>query len=308
MNQLLLRVLKIYLLIPLAVAFLTLDSLGGFGILKLFPSVPEKLLLFNFFFNLPHIIASNLLLIDGEVYSQYGRKISIFFVASILVTLVFHYYFKTDVFIYLHSLWTLKHVIMQQFNLSHAYGMKKSVLTHVWKWLGVFAGLIVYWDIYDFYDFQKMLPFSSVASASLVLLFALTSVYLLISHRRDKSSLYIFANSSLILVSFIFYKLGAGFISVLLIRVIHDCTGFIFYQALNEGKFKAGKSSRFYAVMTNNFGSIIGTVLPPILIVVFFFSLPFRKEVISLLMVLSLMHYFSEGFTWKTESPYRKYF
>jgi hypothetical protein len=301
------KVLKVYFLVPLALVVVFLDFFLDFNLIYFLPKVPENILFFNFFFNIPHIVASNLLLLSSEVQAQYGRKIRIAFILSTLVTLVFHYHYRFQAFLYLHSLWTLKHVIMQQFNLSHAYGLEKTLKVLLWKLLGVLLGIIIYWEIYDLYNLKNKYFSLPLLLNILCVLFCAVSVGLFVKYRNHSGSKYIFANSFLILTGYFLYLIGFGFISVLIIRVIHDCTSFIFYGSVYNGKLQSESASRYLKILFKYLGLKVTTLLPPVLLSVFILLLPWKAEAYSFLMILSLMHYYSEGFTWKSGSVIRNY-
>lgn len=299
-------VIRFYFLVPLCFLFVCLDSWFNLGLTASLPKVPEAWLAFNFFFNLPHIVESNILLLDREIYESYGKKLSLALFLAIAMTLVFHYSFKWEVFLYIHSLWTLKHVVMQQFNLSHGAGVQRAFLTNLWKFFGMVVGVIIYWDIYDMFAWKLGPIHLDVLNLS-ALVFTLVSCGMYFSYRKMKGRDLVIGNSLLIFCGFVMYKMGAGFFSVLLIRVIHDCTGFVYYYRLNKGRREFGKSANWYMALSKYSSDFFATIIVPILIVILLVSLPMRDEVRAIFMVLSIMHYFSEGFTWKKESPYRKY-
>lgn len=299
-------ILRFYLLIPLCLILVFIDLWFQFGIVNSLPRVPEAWLAFNFFFNLPHIVESNILLIDKEIFDSYGKKLSIALIMAIIVTFVFHYSLKWESFLYIHSLWTLKHVVMQQFNLSHGVGVRRSILTNAWKVFGMVLGVIIYWDIYDMFAWKLGPIHLNILNFS-ALIFALISIGMYLNYRKGQGRDLVIGNSFLMLGGFIMYKMGAGFFAVLLIRVIHDSTGFVYYYRLNKGRREAGRSPVWYETLSSYTSDFFATIIIPILVVVTLIMLPIRPEVRAIFMVLSIMHYFSEGFTWKQDSPYRKY-
>lgn len=295
-----------YILVPLCLLIVMMDHFYHLGIVSSLPKVPEAWLAFNFLFNLPHIVESNILLCDKEVFQTYKTKLVTALSLSVLATLIFHYYLRWEVFLYIHSFWTLKHVVLQQFNLSHATGVKKNNLALLWKILGMLVGIIIYWDIYEMFSW-KIGEYHLNALNLFAILFLITSFLMYSVYKKSEARVMVLANSLLFFGGYVMYKLGAGFFSVLLIRVIHDCTGFVYYTALNRGRTKAHRSPKWYVSLSSLITHVGATVLVPVCIVILLIALPFKAEVRSVFMVLSIMHYFTEGFTWKQGSPYRNY-
>lgn len=299
-------VTKMYISIPVTFLLVSIDWLSGSHVVNALPHVPEAWLLFNFFFNLLHIVESNILLLDKEVLNVYGTRLGYALLLGSIATLLLNYKLKWEVFLYLHTLWALKHIVLQQFNLSYGVGVKRTWLPLVWKVIGVICGVAVYWDVYDMFSL-KFNETHRYLLNYLFYIFIFISGMMMWTYKKTKSFPIVLGNSSLIIFGYLMYKMGAGFFSALLFRVIHDCTGFIYYHALNKGRRNAGVSPQWYNWLSKWITDWGVTLLLPLLIVGIIFALPFRPEAKAFVIIISILHHYSESFTWKKDSPYRKY-
>ena len=126
------------------------------------------------------------------------------------------------------------------------------------------------------------------------------------------------------LSSFYLYQQQYYFLAILVPRLVHDATAYTFYVTHDYNRHHA---------KPHNFMYRIGRLFHiPLLIVLplssfalafalqaygddfishlsdFFFGVSIHKVItLGLLGYLALMHYYTEAFTWKNDSPYRRY-
>jgi len=135
---------------------------------------------------------------------------------------------------------------------------------------------------------------------------------------------FIWANSLLIISSFYFYVQEYYFLAILIPRLVHDATAYIFYVTHDVNKHGESPQNFIYRwakkVKINVFIvlPLLSFALTYVLqvygdqwvnaITRFFFDMEIRKAIsLGLIGYFSLMHYYTEAFTWKHGSPYRQY-
>lgn len=273
---------------------------SGFDWKEILGKVPEKYLWFNLVFNLPHIAGSNVLIVDRSIWRKHTRALSL----ALLMALAFAaisqvYYIKW--FLWVHSVWTVKHVVFQQFNLV-------SKINHFWshtmKWSAFVIVLLIYWQVYDL----SLIPLNYslfIQNSSIVFL---ASVLFTFKSLKDEYSRKIFfGNAVLILGGVWLHYLGASFFSVLAVRMVHDMTAFRYYVSAVQGRFRQGLNPLWMKFCSTAFSTtvlylFIVMSITPIII----FSLD-KKIAGMIFMCMSIMHYYSEGFLWKKSGSLRNY-
>ncbi len=135
---------------------------------------------------------------------------------------------------------------------------------------------------------------------------------------------FLWANTMLIVSSFYFYTQEYYFLSILIPRLVHDSTAYVFYVTHDYNKHHQSPQNLIYkyAARCNLHVFLVLPLLSFILtyllqaygdelinmITRFFFEMEIRKAVtLGVVGYLSLMHYYTEGFTWKAGSPMRRY-
>ncbi len=279
----------------------------GWETLSYLPEAPEYWPLFNFIFNTPHVVASTLLITGSDSWKEYKLK----FIGSVilfsLITFFLFYKMNWTYFLTIYSVLTLKHVILQQFNLSHMFGIKKNILTLSWKIIGLMTALFIYWKVYktNVWALDNLNQFLILC----ILIFSTLSIALFTKYEGSHAKKIIFANTMMVLLSYFAFVMGGEFFSVLCIRAVHDVTGFVHYVDVFKARREHGTSPSWYEFLYRIFKSDwMATLCAPILVVSLILTLiPHGPERMSLLMVLSLLHYYTESFTWKSDGVYRKY-
>jgi hypothetical protein len=128
----------------------------------------------------------------------------------------------------------------------------------------------------------------------------------------------------LILSSFYLYAQQYYFLAILVPRLVHDVTAYIFYVTHDYNKHHQQPRNALYRLSKACQLPIV-VVLPALSFALafvlqaygdfwvsqlteFFFGVEIRKVItIGLIGYLGLMHYYTESFTWKQDSPYRQF-
>ena len=135
---------------------------------------------------------------------------------------------------------------------------------------------------------------------------------------------FLWANVLLVVSSFYFYNQQYYFLAILVPRLVHDVTAYIFYVTHDVNKHQRQPQNAIYRCATYYRLPIIAVLS------VLSFSLAFvlqaygdntvslitrylfdveidKAATLGLLGYLALMHYYTEAFTWKQDSPYRQF-
>jgi len=319
--------LGLYSIIPLCLALQMADA--GFlqGFLKEhLPDKPTHFLLFQILFGTPHIIASTLVLVSNTDYLKYYRRNLI--IMSTAIAIVFGVgglFIPYQVFYVLVAAWTVYHVLKQQHGVARGVCRLPSWAFYLLLWLSVAAGLFVYIGIFlkNSLDAQQTEWIKQIAGALCVGL-VLSAVYSQRYVTTVFGKWFLWSNIFLVLSSYYLYLQQYYFLAILAPRLVHDATAYIFYVTHDYNRHHLHPQNFLYRYAARCHVHIF-IVLPVCsfalafvlqaygddlvkVITEFFFGVGIRKAItLGLLGYLALMHYYTESFTWKQDSPYRRY-
>ncbi len=319
--------LALYLIIPLCIVLQLSDTTLFSGtLLNYLPNSPSHFLLFQVLFGTPHIIASTLLLTTNKDYFSFYQKKIIFMTLAIalffsIANQVLSYY---TLYIMVSS-WTVYHVLKQQLGVGRALYKLPDWLFYILLWLSISSGIGIYMGIFlkDTLSLMQAQWLKYIA-ASLVICLLLTTVLCQRYVNNRMGTLFLWANSSLIFASFYFYSQEYYFFAILIPRLIHDATAYIFYVVHDVNKHASQPQNWLYRyahkIKLNTFIvlPLLSFLLTYLLHVYgdqwvnslgqFFFDIDIKKAIsLGLIGYFSLMHYYTEAFTWKHGSPYRQH-
>lgn len=319
--------LALYAIIPLCLLLQLSDSLILEGaLLKYLPSSPSHFLLFQVLFGTPHILASTVLLTTNKDYFSFYQKKIIMMTLAIMVFFALASQLLSYYVLYIMvASWTVYHVLKQQHGVGRAIYHLPGWAFYLLLWLSITAGISVYIGIFlkDTLTVQHAEWVKQLAAGLVVSLFF--STILCQSYVKTRfGSLFMWANSLLIISSFYFYVQEYYFLAILIPRLVHDATAYIFYVTHDVNKHGEQPQNFLYRwaykVKLNVFVvlPLVSFVLTYVLqvygdqwvntITQFFFGIEIRKAItLGLIGYFSLMHYYTEAFTWKQGSPYRQY-
>lgn len=320
-------ILGLYSVIPLCFLLYLVDVfLWGNTLKSLLPSSPSHFLLFQILFGTPHIIASAILLTSNKEYLQFFKpKLIMMTVLIILVFGIGSLFIPYKVLYIATACWTVYHVFKQQHGIGKAVCRLPSWAFYWMLWLSVMAGIFIYMGIFlkdslepVHADWIKLI--TSVLAMGLVLSSILCQRY--VTTRFGKY--FLWANTLLIVSSFYFYIQHYYFLAILIPRLVHDATAYVFYVTHDYNKHYENPQNRLYQY-AKRCNLHVFLVLPLLSFVLtwllqaygneavniitrFFFSTDIYKAItLGLIGYLSLMHYYTEAFAWQANSPLRRY-
>ncbi len=319
--------LALYAIIPLCLALQVIDANFWQGYLQShLPSSPNHFIVFQILFGTPHIIASALVLTTNRDYLQnYSRKLLLMTLAIAIVFGLGSLFIPYKVFYVLVAAWTVYHVIKQQHGVARSVCRLPNWAFYVLLWLSVGAGLIIYVGIFlkNSLDVQQTLWIKQSAE----LLCISVILFGFYCHRYVSSlfgKVFLWANIFLVLSSFYLYLQQYYFLAILVPRLVHDATAYTFYVTHDYNRHHNQPSNFMYRYAENCHIPLL-IILPVCSFALAFVLQAYGDDIISslseflfgvsihkaitlgLLGYLALMHYYTEAFTWKNDSPYRRY-
>ena len=319
--------LAIYAIIPICLALQIIDSWLWNEYLKgALPSSPNHFIFFHILLGTPHIIASAVLLSSNTEYMQtYKVRIITMTLALAVIFGIGSQFLPYRVLYIGVASWTVLHVLKQQHGI--AMGVCRLQPWQFWSQLllSVAAGILVYIGIFMK---NSLLPEQVALIIQITwVLSALLLVSTVICHRTVPTlfgKTFLWANAALIFASFYLFAQQYYFLAILVPRLVHDTTAFIFYVAHDYNRHHHKPRNFIYRAARKMRLSIF-VVLPLIafalafglqqygdyyfnMMTQFLFGVEVRKAItLVVLGYLSLMHYYTESFTWKGASPYRRF-
>ena len=319
--------LAIYAIIPLCLLLQVLDSTVWGGYLKAtLPSSPNHFIFFNVLLGIPHILASAIVLTSNTEYMQ-TYKVRILTMTLVLAVVfgIGSQFLPYRMFYIGVASWTVSHVLKQQHGI--AMGVCRLQPWQFWSQLllSVAAGILVYIGIFMK---NSLLPDQVLLIKQVALILsALLLISTLICHRTVPTlfgKTFLWANASLVFASFYLFVEQYYFLAILVPRLVHDTTAYIFYVSHDYNRHHSKPRNFIYRAARKMRISIF-VVLPLISfglafvlqqygdyyfnsMMQFLFGVEVRKAItLVVLGYLSLMHYYTESFTWKGGSPYRRF-
>lgn len=319
--------LGLYAIIPACLLLKLFDSWFWHDYLQYnLPSSPCHFILFQIMFGTPHIIASAIVLVSNTEYLNHYKRHVILMTLAISVA-----YFVGNLFIPYRALyvivasWTVYHVLKQQHGIARGICRLPDRDYNVVLWLSVAAGLCVYIGIF----LRQGLTADQTGWLKVVatlLCLALTVSTIKAQHHVHTSfgRWFLWSNVLLVLSSFYLYVQQYYFLAILVPRFVHDATAYVFYVSHDYNKHHAQPKNFIYRY-AERCGVHVFVVLPVISFVLafvlqaygdtvvnaitqLFFGTEFYRVItVGLLGYLALMHYYTEAFTWKGNSPYRQF-
>lgn len=319
--------LGLYAIIPLCLLLQVFDGWFWQGFLKAsLPSSPNHFLLFQILFGTPHILASTLLLATNAEYVQrYQRNLLVMTAAIAVFFGVGSLFIPYRVFYVLVAGWTVFHVLKQQHGIGRGVCRLPSWAFYYLLCVSVAAGLLIYIGIFlkNSLEPSQVLLIKESAGVLCALLFV-SALYIQKLVPTAFGKWFLWANIFLVLSSYYLYMQQYYFLAILVPRLVHDATAYIFYVTHDYNKHHQTPQNGFYRVaarchlpllmalplcsfvlafVLQAYGDYWVSVLTEYL-----FGVEIRKAVtLGLLGYFALMHYYTEAFTWKQDSPYRRF-
>ena len=319
--------LGLYSIIPLCLLLQLFDDWFWHGVLKEnLPTRPTHFLLFQILFGTPHILASTIVLVSNTEYLKfYQRNILLMTAAIAIVFGMGSLFIPYQVFYVLVAAWTVYHVLKQQHGVARGVCRLPPWAFYLLLWLSVIAGLVVYIGIFlkNSLDAQQTEWIKQIAGwlcAGLILSTLYCQRYVTTAFGKW----FLWSNTFLVISSFYLYLQQYYFLAILAPRLVHDATAYLFYVTHDYNRHHNHPQNFIYRY-AERWNLNIFIVLPVCsfalafvlqaygdnmvsVITEFFFGVDIRKAItLGLLGYLALMHYYTEAFTWKQDSPYRRF-
>ncbi len=320
-------ILGLYSIIPICFAIYLADIFIWDNYLKsILPSSPAHFILFQILFGTPHIIASAILLTSNQEYLQFFKWKLIGMTTFIIVFFGFGSLFIPYKALYLISVcWTVYHVFKQQHGIGKGVCRLPGWAFYTLLWLSVTAGIFIYIGIFlkNSLDVQQVVWVKMIA-ATLTMGLILSSILCQRCVSTSFGKYFLWSNTMLIVSSFYFYIQQYYFLAILIPRLVHDATAYVFYVTHDYNKhhqipqnklYKYAKRCNLHVFVVLPLLSFALTYLLQaygdewvnIITQLFFGTEIYKAITLGLIGYLSLMHYYTEAFTWQGGSPLRKY-
>lgn len=320
-------ILALYLIVPLCLLLQLFDGwFWQYFLKENLPSNTGHFLLYQILFGTPHIVASAIVLCSNKDYfNLYKPRI---FRMTLVLALIFgagSLYLPYYVLYVAVAAWTVLHVLKQQFGLARGICRLPGAHFHVLLGLSVVAGLLVYIGIFlNARLSPEQAGWIKIVAANLCVLLTLATWY---CQRRVSTAFgkcFLWSNTLLVLSSFYLFVQQYYFLAILGPRLVHDATAYFCYVTHDYNRHHAEPQNWLYR-QAKNLNVHCFLVLPALSFGLAFalqaygdqvvayisqniFGVEIRKAVtLGLLGYLGLMHYYTESFTWKQDSPYRRY-
>lgn len=290
------------------------------------PSNPQRYFIFQLLFGTPHIIASSVILFtNGEYRRAYRTRLALLTLLIVLFFGVGSLFIPGGFFLALAGALTVLHVLKQQVGIGKGLCRLKGRLYDTWGWALIALGSLLYYPLYSGQQFSPR--GADLLRGSLWALSALAVALALACHPRVKTTkgrLYLWANTLMVIQSVVFYARGYPFLAILGPRLVHDVTAFAFYVAHDVNRHGDEPQNLLYR-MTGKLGLGIFWVCPAVAVLLTYLVTRFADSAARLLIVpalghdipygagvlvagyLALLHYYTEAFTWRQGSPYRRH-
>lgn len=319
--------LALYSIIPLCITLKFFDEYWLQGsLLQSLPTRPENFLFFQILFGTPHIIASAIILTTNRDYMQlYKRRLAVMTLALAAIFGIGGYFLPYKLLYVAVASWTVFHVLKQQHGIARGLCKLPVWAFHILLWLSVFAGIFIYIGIFlkNSLDAQET-AWIQYTAATLCILLAIATLACQRYVPSRFGLLFLWSNTLLVVSSLYLYLYKYYFLAILVPRLVHDATAYIFYITHDYNKHHLKPQNAVYrcaqylklniflvlpllsfslAFVLQAYGDVFFNIMTNALL-----GTEFRRAVtLGVLGYLGLMHYYSEGFTWKSGSPYRKY-
>jgi hypothetical protein len=319
--------LGIYAVLPLCVLAMFLDQLfWGGSLSRALPKNPQRYFLFQLLFGTPHIIASSVILAtNGEYFRAYRMRL---FLLTLLILAFFgggSLFIPNGVFLAVVGVVTVIHVLKQQVGVGKGLCRLPGRLYDTWGLTLVVLGSVLYYPLYS--DRELSAASADLLRGVLWALAALSVVLTLFCHPRIKTTkgrLYLWANTLMVLLSAMFYARGYPFLAILGPRLVHDLTAFTFYVTHDVNRHGAEPRNVLYRA-ASRLGLGIFWVCPAVAVLLTYLIVRFADPLVQFITApvlgyslphsagfllagyLGLLHYYTEAFTWRQGSPYRRH-
>lgn len=288
--------------------FACIDLMSGGVVRGLLPTYPEYFFFYWIFFNFPHIVASHIVVLNPDYVRHYRLHIiagiAVSIVVAVAIPLTLGYVALLTVF----GVLTVNHVLGQQVGLTRMglSAIRKSFF--VWKYAGLVLGNLAYLHIYLKNELTpQQMTLLTVSVPALYVVATASWVLVLKEAKSHEAKKFIYANQILITAILFLSYADYSFFAIVLPRVVHDLCAFQVYWIHDSNRVAAGKQSTLLCPSSWKLSPAAATPLAALIL-----ALPismtyntYYGEIVAI--VITLVHYWNEGFIWKRGSMLRAY-
>jgi len=313
--------LALYLVIPLSLLVVFTDAwlFEGGMVYQRIPTQPEDWPFWTVIFGLPHIIASLITMADREYLNHYRR--SLLWPMLVFAGIASAGYLGPQpvsynlLFVFL-GFYTIYHVLAQQLGLTlMMMGVPPCRSYRLWKWLSIIAGMAIYMNVYgerflgniwlgDISLYTLLTYSAALIGAALVVL----AIRLTARSRHRIGVWYLWGNVALILSTLLIQEVGYALFVILIPRIIHDVTAYMVYVTHDRNRNGEAPVNGLYQLAS--FTRLSPVILLPLMSVgIAYLLTSYQHYVLVSILVLtvSFLHYYFEGFIWRGGNPHRRY-
>jgi hypothetical protein len=219
--------IALYALVPLCGALMLADSfVFQHAVRNRLPVTPNALFGFTAVFVLPHIFASLFTFADSEYLSIYRNQLigAVLGIAALMAALRALGGDALNLVLWATTLW---HVLAQQTGIARVF-MRPGQVQSAWRWTSVsaFTGVGV----------ALFVPVLMKASLALLGLSTVLCVFVVLSATSRAGAWYVAATQALAILAAAGVLSGYTFFAILVPRIVHDVTGFMFYVAHDHNR------------------------------------------------------------------------
>ena len=298
--------LSLFAIVPICLALAGWDRLQGGDLRRHLPSHPDQVIFFTLVFNLPHVVASHLVLFfDREYVLHYQRWIGIAaFLTTVPVIATFLVFGERGGQFLVFGV-TLWHVIGQQAGMAGGLLRTPHWSFPTWKYLLTAGGVLMSLAHPDLRMLGLKTHFwLALVGASLLLPTTMLAIWLTLRSKSGLARSYLWANQLMVLSIALFLAWGYPIFAALTIRVVHDLTALYVYSVHDQNRNRPERKNLLHRLLRP---IPTGAVTVVVAMGVAFLLTKVLPGTLSLLLIglVSGMHYVLEAVTWRSKTPHR---
>ncbi len=291
--------LSIYAVIPAAWAVVLIDLTSLQGNLKqLLPESPQELNWFMVFFVLPHILASQFSFYDREYVSAYRRQLA-YGLPGVIAMVFLLYSLDEHSRRLIYAAVTMWHLIAQQVGIARVLAGEIGEAFVWWKWFTIALFAIGVTDVAG--------PWLNWVGAPLLIITTFLTIRAAAQARRRIGRYYLWATHGMAVSAAVFVAGGYPFFSILVPRVVHDITAWVFYLTHDHNRNLDKVRNTFYRLFAFSHLPVVVIVLALAIGLNVLSGQYLGSLFLPAILTFALFHYYSESFMWKRDSIHRRY-
>lgn len=302
------HLLLLYVAVPIALLVVLIDqiTLNKF-ILFSSPFRPEDWIIWVYVFGMPHVIGGMQMFADKEYLKVYGWKLfRIISLCLVLPPLVSVFIGEQSMFL-IFMMFIVYHTVAQQFGLTLvALKKKPDFFFYVWKWSSIGVGAVLYMMLY-FVPFPIVLSDNGVREPLMLFgkillgIVVLAASIIMWRNRTNRLGMvYVASNAVLIFTECYLFYMHYFFLVVILGRIIHEFTAWPIYIAHDHNRNLVDTKNWIYRLFKNSFApAVISVISAFVLGSVLTFTVSSIPFMASVLVSVSIYHYYTEHFLWR---------